>query len=306
MQPIPLHYRHNEIVRTLLLALAATVLAQDSSFSTNVDVVTLFATVRDANAQPAKNLTRDDFVLLEDGVPQTIRYFSRESDLPLTIGLLVDTSRSQVRVLEPERTASYIFLDQVLREGKDEAFVASFDMRVQTLQNLTSSRKELAAALNRLKIPPIGSTLLYTAIRKCSENQMHARTGRKAFILLSDGVDYHSRTSLETAIEYAQRADTIIYSILFAESGAIRSGYEGGGRKAMRRLALETGGAFFEATADNPIEKIYARIEETLRNQYSIGYTLERAPVKGQYHKIVVTTRQSGLIVQTRDGYYSK
>jgi VWFA-related protein len=314
VQPIPLHDRHNEIVQTLLLALATTVLAQDTSFSAKVDVVTLFATVRDANAQPAKNLTRDDFVLLEDGVPQTIRYFSRESDLPLTIGLLVDTSRSQIRVLEPERTASYKFLDQVLREGKDEAFVASFDIRVRMLQNFTSAREELAAALNRLKIPPIASTLLYTAIRNCSENQMHDRAARKAFILLSDGVDYHSRTSLETAIEYAQRADTIIYSILFAESGersrhvraAIRSGYEGRGRKAMRRLALETGGAFFEATADHPIEKIYSQIEETPRNQYSIGYTPERTPVKGQYRKIVVTTKQSGLIVQTRDGYYSK
>ncbi len=301
-------------MRTLLLALAATALAQDPSFSTNVDVVTLFATVRDANAQPAKNLTRDDFVLLEDGVPQTIRYFSRESDLPLTIGLLVDTSRSQTRVLEPERTASYKFLDQVLREGKDEAFVASFDVRVRMLQNFTSSRKELSAALDRLRIPPIGSTLLYTAIRNCSENQMKDRAGRKAFILLSDGVDVHSRTSLGTAIEYAQRADTIIYSILFADSdagmrpvrAAIFTAYHQRGRKAMQRLPSETGGAFFEVTADNPIEKIYSQIEETLRNQYSIGYSPERPAVKGQYRKIKLTTKQSGLTVQTRDGYYSK
>ncbi len=157
-------------------------------------------------------------MLREDGVVQTIRYFSRESDLPLTIGLLVDTSQSQAHVIEPERHASYEFLDQVLREDTDRAFVAHFDLHVEVLQDFTSSRKDLAAALAELHIPKRLSTLLYDAIRQCSETQMRGKQGRKAFILLSDGVDYRSKTSLETAIEYAQRADTIIYSILFCRS----------------------------------------------------------------------------------------
>jgi VWFA-related protein len=203
--------------RAVLLAVAFCAWAQDAKFSAGVDVVTLLVAVRDRNGLVVKNLGREEFSLQEDGVPQTIHYFARESDLPLTIGLLVDTSSSQLHVLEPERRASYTFLDQVLREGKDQAFVAHFDFRVEVLQGFTSSRDELASALGQLSVPSHISTLLYDAIRSCSENQMRRKKGRKAFILLSDGVDFRSKTSLGTAIEYAQRADTIVYSILFEE-----------------------------------------------------------------------------------------
>jgi VWFA-related protein len=288
--------------------------AQDAQFSAGVDVVTLLATVRDREGLVVKNLNREDFILLEDGVPQTIRYFSKESDLPLTVGLLIDTSQSQQYALEPERRASATFLNQVLREDQDQAFIASFDVHVKVLQSFTSSRGELAAALSQLRVPKQLSTLLYDAIKECSENLMRKKKGRKAFILLSDGVDYRSKTTLETAIEYAQRADTIIYSILFAEPlrpyrplrSAILAASRDRGRRVMQRLAAETGGAFFEVTKNDPIEKIYARIEETLRNQYSIGYTPERAGAVGRYHKVKLTTKQPGLMVQTRDGYYSE
>jgi VWFA-related protein len=298
----------------LLGAAAFRTFAQEPDFSTGVDVVTLLATVRDRDGLIAKNLTREDFLLLDDGAPQTIRYFSRESDLPLTVGLLVDTSQSQAHVLEPERSASFTFLDRVLREGIDQAFVAHFDVRVEVLQNFTSSRKNLESALSQLKVPEALSTLLYDAIRECSENQMRKKEGRKAFILLSDGADFRSKTTLPTAIEYAQRADTIIYSILFAEPlhayrpvrSAVLAMSRDRGRKVMHRLAAETGGAFFEVTKSDPIENIYSRIEDALRNQYSIGYTPEPRAASGQYRKIKLTTKQAGLIVQTRDGYYSK
>jgi VWFA-related protein len=296
------------------LALAGCLWAQEAKFSTGVDLVTLLATVRDSQGLLAKNLGRDDFVLEEDGVPQTIRYFARESDLPLTIGLLVDTSNSQLHVLEPERRASYTFLEQVIREDRDRAFVAHFDFRVEVLQGFSSSRKDLAAALGELKVPSRFGTLLYDAIRDCSENQTRMRMGRKAFILLSDGGDHRSKTSLGTAIEYAQRADTIIYSILFAEPpspsrpfrSAVLAMDRPRGRKVMRRLAAETGGAFFEVTKEDPIEKIYAAIEETLRNQYSLGYTPEPKGASGRYHKIKLMAKRPGLVVQTREGYYSK
>jgi VWFA-related protein len=145
---------------------------------------------------------------------------------------------------------------------------------VEVLQGFTSSRKDLESALGVLQVPRRFGTLLYDAIRDCSENRMRKKTGRKAFILLSDGVDTESKTTLGTAIEYAQRADTIVYSILFAEQpsparpcrSAVLAMGRSRGRKAMRRLAAETGGAFFEVTKDEPIEKIYAEIEETLRN----------------------------------------
>jgi VWFA-related protein len=276
--------------RTFLLGSAATtLLAQDSTFSTDVNVVTLLATVRDSEGRIAKNLTRDDFVLLDVGMPQIIRYFSRESDLPLTIGLLVDTSRSQVEVMGPERKASLLFLDKVLREDKDVAFVAHFDTEVEVVQGFTSSRQDLEAALHQLEVPGRIATLLYEAIRKTSEDMMRPRQGRKAFIVLSDGVSFGDKASIGTAIEYAQRADTIIYSILFADPvkiyrpgrAAIHAVVGSHGKSVMQRLARETGGAYFEISRSNTIENAYAQIEDALRNQYSLGLTPERGARAG-------------------------
>jgi len=204
-------------------------------------VVTLLATVHHSGGSIVTNLNREDFHVEEDGVPQTIKYFSRESDLPLTIGLLVDTSRSQTGVLERERAASHTFLDQVLRGDKDRAFVAHFDIRVEVLQYLTSSRAKLAAALDELKIPPRGSTLLYRAVRECSENQMRKQPGRKAFVILSDSVDVHSETSIVTwpLIAYAPQV------------APIRAICGARGKHALRRLARETGGACWAIPPDS-------------------------------------------------------
>ena len=125
----------------------------------------------------------------------------------------MDTSRSQTGVLEQERNASYTFLSQVLREKIDQACVVSFDNRAQVLQGMTSSRQDLAAALSQLRIPGIVATLLYEAVRQSAESLMRKEQGRKAFILLTDGVSFRDKTSISTAIEFAQRADTIIYAI---------------------------------------------------------------------------------------------
>uniref|UniRef100_Q01YS5 von Willebrand factor, type A n=1 Tax=Solibacter usitatus (strain Ellin6076) TaxID=234267 RepID=Q01YS5_SOLUE len=301
--------------RTFLLGYAIPLAAQEPpTFSAGVDVVTLMATVRDRDGRIARDLTRDDFVLHDEGKRQSITYFSKESDLPLTIGLLVDTSRSQRGVLEPERKASFTFLDQVLRDGKDFACVVAFDTDVRLLQPFTSSHAELAGALERLRIPNQTATVIFGAIRDTAENQMRPRKGRKAFIILSDGVSVRDTTTIGTAIEYAQRADTIIYSILFADHRGLRRPARKAamgmralqGKKAMQRLAQETGGEFFEVSASNPITRTYAAIEETLRNQYSIGYTPQAPGKSGQYRKIKLTTRQKGLTAQTRDGYYAK
>ena len=300
--------------RSLLLAAAFRTWGQEAKFSVGVDVVTLLATVRNRDGAIVKDLTRDDFSLLDDGVPQTIRYFTRESDLPLTIGLLVDTSRSQTGVLEPERRASYAFLDHMLREGTDQASIVSFDTKVNVLQSLTSSRRDLAVALNQLAIPRQLATLIYSAIRETAEDIMRPRQGRKAFILLSDGFAYRDPTTLETAIEYAQRADTLIYSIRFSDHpkfyrpgrAAVQVLTSERGKKALERLSRETGGGYFEVSKTDSIESIYGRIEEALRTQYSIGYTPEGRRSAGKYHKVKLTARQRDLIVITRDGYYAK
>ncbi len=293
-----------------------TALAQGKTptLTVNVNVVSLLASVHDRHGHLINNLTADDFVLKEDGVPQHIRYFSKETDLPLTIGLLVDTSRSQTGVLEQERTASATFFDQILRQDKDQAFVTKFDDNVQTLQPLTSSRALLASSLNRLSIPEEYATLLYSAVQESSAKVMLNRPGRKALILLTDGVAYKDPVSIDSAIESAQRADTILYSIRFSDPiqayrpvvAAILGTMKERGKVELHRMAKETGGVSYGVTKDHTIASIYSEIEETLRNQYSIGYTPPRAATDGKYHKIELTTKDPHLIVDARKGYYAK
>jgi VWFA-related protein len=289
-------------------------LAQDARFSSDVRVVTLLASVRDSSGAPVKNLTKDEFRLEEDGRPQTIQYFSKESGLPLILALLVDTSHSMRPVFEPERVASNRFFSQVLREDRDLAAVLHFDSGIGVLQGFTSSRESLATALAGLKIPLRAGTKLYDAIRQTSDDLMKKQSGRKAIVLRSDGMDVRSRTSLSTAIEAAQRADTIIYAILFdSRPNRGRGGITiaigpnpNRGPKIMERLARETGGGFFEVSDSLPVDQIYARIEEELRSQYSIGYAPDRADSRGKYRRLKLTTVQKGLVVRTRDGYYPK
>jgi VWFA-related protein len=308
-----------------------------------VKAVSVLATVRDKHAKIISNLTKDDFVLEEDGRPQTINYFARQSDLPLRMGLLVDTSLSQRRLLDQERSASYSFLDHLLREDKDLAFVIHFDREVELLQEFTPSRPKLQAALQSLQTPQFnsdrgggggsgggrgsghraGGTLLYDAIYLAAEELMSKQQGRKALIILSDGVDHGSKETVTTAIATAQRADTLVYSILFKDdegygnSGGPMMGQRGGGhrggrfpqedrpdgKKILKQISKETGGEYFEVSKKETVDKIYSQIEEELRNQYSIGYTPDKNVGLG-YHKLRVTTKQNDLGVQARDGYY--
>jgi VWFA-related protein len=299
-----------------LLTIAVALRAQDATFSADVKVVNLLATVRDRDGRFIRDLTKDDFVVEEDGHPQTIRYFAQESNLPLSIGVMVDTSCSQIRVLEAERAASYKFLDEVLR-GDDVAFVLHFDYKVSLLQGFTSSRDELTTAFSKLARPKHCNTVLFDAIHDAAEQLMKNHGGRKAFVVLSDGGDVRSKHSIGTAIEFAQRADTIIYSIMFADRqrlSAVAGGpgmilgqaiYMSRSRNIMRRLAKETGGGYLEVSKDKSIEQIYAEIEEELRNQYSIGYTPETTGDK-KFRKIALTSTRKDLVVRTRAGYYPK
>lgn len=318
----------------------------DATFSTDVKVVNVFATVRDKQGKIVRNLTKDDFSVEEDGQPQTIRYFSQETDLPLILGILVDTSGSQRRLVGQERTASFTFLDQVLREDKDRAFVIHFDHDVELLQDLTSSHKKLERALAELENPSQpgqrvsggypgggrgrrygggGGTSLYDSILLASDELMRKQSGRKALVLLTDGVDVGSHVGLVAAIESAQRADTLVYSILFADpegypgfGGSRRGGnrrrasYPPGGvfpgvdgKKVLQRISSQTGGTFFEVSNKQPIKNIYSQLEDELRSQYSLGYTPDHPEGSPRYHRVRIATRQNDLALQTRDGYYS-
>jgi VWFA-related protein len=301
-------------VRLALCSLAVCASAQQlPTFSKNVNVVNLFASVHDRNGRIVNNLTAGDFVLKEDGAPQTIRYFSQESNLPLTVGLLVDTSRSQQDVLGQEISASKTFLGQVLRP-QDQAFISHFDIRVETPQGLTSSHQDLAAALDELSIPGQIATLLFSGVEDASNNILHGQSGRKAVILLTDGVAWRDPVSMDAAIAAAQRADTIIFSIRF--SGPMRvmrpvrvavvAGLKEHGKSNLQEMADATGGSSWEVKGDRTLASIYSAIEDELRNQYSIGYDPGRAAPDGKFHHIQLTTKDKKLIVTTRAGYYAQ
>jgi VWFA-related protein len=274
-----------------------------------VKVVSLLATVLNKSGTIVRTLTKDDFAVAENGRPQTIKYFSRESDLPLTIGLMVDTSMSQRRILDAERSASYHFLDKVLRETKDQVFVMQFDMSVQMRQPLTASRKQLDDSLALVDTPPMkdlqmqgsaGGTLLYDAMVEASNKTMKSLHGRKALIVLSDGDDNGSQNDVVATIDAAQRADTLIYSILFSDVGSH------GGRAAMSRMARETGGGYFEVSKKLPIDQIYDVIQDELRSQYNLGYVSDEPVHISEFRKIRLTTSQKGLVVQARDKYWAQ
>jgi len=330
---------------------------QEPKIAVDVKTVNVIATVRDKHGKIVPDLNQDAFVLTEDGRPQTINYFAKETDLPLRLGLLVDTSLSQRRVLDQERSASYSFLDNLLREKKDLAFVVNFDFDVTLLQDFTDARPKLQAALQSLDTPQLnsrgrggsggpgggssdptsgggtgrggggrrgGGTHLYDAIFLASDELMGKQQGRKALIILSDGVDHGSQETLAYAIETAQRSDTIVYSILYADeegfgnhpSFGMGPGGHGGrsgrypqqqehvdGKKILEEISKKTGGRLFKVSKKESVEKIYAEIEEELRNQYRLGYTPDKGAETG-YHKIQLTTYNKDLVVQTRDGYY--
>jgi VWFA-related protein len=347
-------------------------------FSSNVNVVNLFATVRDKQGKIVKDLAKDDFLLDEEGKPQVIKYFTQESDLPLYLGLLVDTSGSQRNVIGAERTASLQFFDQVLREDRDLAFVLHFDAEVELLQDFTSSRKDLEKALDGLRVNQQqlqqrqqgqgqggggypsgggypgggypgggypsggggqsgrgrrGGTDLYDAISLASDELMSKQKGRKALILLTDGVDTASKYTIFEAIASAQKADTLVYSVLFSDpdgygqqgmgprmggrgmgrgGGMGRMPMPGGGgydrpdgKKVLQQIARETGGQFFQVSRSHPLDKIYAEIQEDLRSQYSIGYTPDPPSQGGVYRHIHLTAKKKNMTVVTREGYYA-
>jgi VWFA-related protein len=294
--------------RGALLLLCTAALAQQADFSTAVKVVNVLVTVRDKQGQLVRGLAKDEFTLEEDGRKQTVRYFSPQAGQPLTIGLLVDVSGSQRTVLAEQRRASRQFLDQVLRKDQDHAFLVRFDRQVELLPDLTLPELDL-------KKNGAQGTALYDAI-VFAASRIAAQAGRKALIVLSDGYDTSSSSSLGAAVETAQRADALVYPIRFLDRDIFKfeiPASQGGspvpreGRKALERIARETGGGYFDLTAAETLEKIYSRIEDELRNQYSLGYTPSFTPVHSRpgYRSIRVSVKRKGLTVQARDGYYS-
>jgi len=313
--------------------LGARTWAQDATFATGVNVVSVLASVRDKQGHYVRDLGQDDFELREDGRLQQIRYFSRQTDAALTLGMLVDTSLSQRRVLDEERNAGREFLLQVLRPAKDSAFLIRFDVEVELTQDSTNSLTTLDKALNSLDVPRARAgrgrgvatgigTLLYDAVFLAADEVLKKLEGRKAIILLSDGDDHGSKISLARAVETTQKADTSVYAIhIFDENGGLARGFGGAargrrrtparrresiGQKVLLQIAEETGGRYFDVTDKKPLDVVYREIEEELRNQYSLGYVSDRPAPSAEFRKIAIVSKRKGLTVQARNGYYAR
>lgn len=297
------------------LCIAGALLPQELTvFKTDVKVVNTLASVRNKQGGYVRDLTRDDFVLSEDGRPQTIRYFAKQSELPLKLGLLIDTSVSQDKVMTAERVAAAHFFDEILRLPEDQVCLVQFDNNILLKQDFTANVAKLEQAMAFVDTPSnaelrkqVGAgTLLYDAVVYATKDIMGSRQGRKAIILLTDGVDTGSEASITNAIEAALKSDTLVYSVLFSDAG-----YYGGfgaqdGKKVLMQMSRETGGGFFQVSKKRSIDQIFSIIEDELRSQYSIGYISDKPVRISEFRNVQLATKQKGLIVQSRERYWAR
>ena len=289
------------------LALAA----PPAQIRVELNVVNLFATVRDKHKAVVTGLTKDDFQVYEDGQPQEITYFSAESSLPITVGMLIDTSGSEEFMLGAEKDAGSRFLARVMRKG-DLAMIMTFDTDVDLLADFTEDRSVLNRAINRAQInapsggmiaqgplPSSGSggTNFYDAVYLAAHDKLSSEAGRKAIIVLTDAEDNGSKLRLTDAIEAAQRTDTVIHVLLVAA--------DGGDVNVAKRLADETGGRMIAVRSEKNLEQAFDQISEELRNQYTVGYVPTNKTRNGGYRKVKIEMKNKEFSALTRRGYYA-
>lgn len=297
---------------------------QPPSIQVEVNVVNVLFNVRDKRGGLIGSLNKDDFTISEDGKPQTIKYFTRETDIPMTIGLLVDVSVSQENLIGIEQQAAYQFFGQVLRP-KDLAFLISFGADADLLQDYTNSTKLLRAGLQGLKVDssvgglhpgPVPTiyqprgTILYDAVYLAAHDQLKGQVGRKALVLITDGDDQGSRYKIQDAIEAAQKADATIFSIYYVDRGFYMQygggfNFGGGGEGYLKRISAETGGQVFKVDHKHTLEDVFKDIQDAMRSQYSIAYTPTNAVKDGTFRRIEIHAKGNDYKIQARKGYYA-
>lgn len=292
------------------------------SIKVDVDVVNVLFNVRDKKSGLIGNLNKDDFTIFEDGKQQTIKYFNRETDLPLTIGLLIDVSASQMNLIEIEKNAADQFFSHVIRP-KDLAFLISFGAEAELLQDYTSSPKLLRSGLQGLKVNsdvgglhpgpvPTAShpkgTILYDAVYLAASDQLKGQVGRKVLVLITDGEDQGSSYNIKQAVEAAQKADAIIYGFYYVD----RVFYYGHGMvfggvsdSALRQLSEDTGGHVFHIDRKMSLQNAFDELDAEMRSQYAIGYTPTNPAKDGTFRRLEIRTNNKDWKVQARKGYYA-
>jgi VWFA-related protein len=304
---------------SLVVALAAPALPQEPAgqgqvIRKQVDLVNLFATVRDNHKKIVGDLKQEDFKVLEDNLDQKIAFFSKEVTLPITLALLLDTSGSEQYMLSAIQEAGGRFLDRVLRKG-DEALVMSFDSDVDLLSDFTDDRGQLDRAVRRARINipsgggrvnpgpiptrQITGTALYDAIYLACNEKLNTEAGRKAIVIVTDAQDEGSKVRLDEAVEAAQRTDTVIHILLVADPRF------GGNSGVAHKITDETGGRMISVSSEKKLLEAFDEISEELRSQYTLGYYPANNAKDGKFRKIKVEVANRDVKVLTRKGYYA-
>jgi len=284
---------------------------QGPTIKTQVNLVNLFVTVRDKSKHIATNLTQDDFKVYEDGQEQKIAFFSKEMTLPITLGLLMDTSGSEQNMLGAIQEGAESFLNRVMRKG-DEAMVISFDLDVNLLADITDDRSELDRAIRRAQINAAGpmvtpgtlptgniGTDFYDAVYLACHDELASEAGRKAVVVLTDAEDNGSKVRVEEAIEAAQRTDTVVHILLVYDPRY------GANSSVAKKITDETGGRMIVVNSEKHLQEAFDQISEELRSQYTIGYYPTNTAHDGKFRKIKVEVTDHDDKVLTRKGYYA-
>jgi VWFA-related protein len=284
---------------------------QGPVIKTEVNLVNIFATVRDKKKRIVPTLKQEDFRVFENDQEQKIAFFSTEKTLPITLGLLIDTSGSEQNRLPAEQDAASRFLNQVLRKG-DEAMVASFDLDVDMLSDFTDDRAQLQRAIHHAQVNAAGpmvtpgtlpsgpnGTHMYDAIWLLCGDKLATEAGRKALVLITDAEDFGSKVRVEESIEAAQRTNTVVHFLLVHDPG------QGWRPDIAHRIADQTGGRVIEVSSEKHLQEAFDQISEELRSEYTLGYYPANAARDGTFRKIKVETTDKELKVLARKGYYA-
>jgi VWFA-related protein len=296
----------------------------DEAIKVQIDLVNILFSVSSKQGEHIANLTKDDFTIFEEGKQQEIKYFTHETDLPLTLGLLIDVSASQMNLIGIEQNAATRFFEQVIRP-KDLAFVISFGSEAELLQDYTSSPKLLQKSLKGLQVNsdvggitagPVPTmshprgTILYDAIYLAADQQLRGQVGRKALVLITDGEDQGSRYRIDQAIEAAQKADAILYSIYYVDrafysQGGYRIPFGGGGESYLKKMSEETGGRVFRVDSKHTLHDVFQELQDELRSQYAVSYSPTNPDKDGKFRRIDIKTANKDYKVRARKGYYA-
>ena len=277
----------------------------ESTYRVNVRLVNVFTTVTDSRGAPVADLTKDDFQLLEDGVPQTIKVFEKESAIPLSIALAIDTSPSTLRDFKLETTSARRFVHSILR-AEDRLSVFEVTENIDQITRYTADLKTIEHGIDSLKTGP--GTSIYDAIFLCSESLLD-REGRKVLVLITDGGDTTSKADYNSALRRAQQAEAIVYSIIVVPVEA-DAGRNLGGEHALIQISKDTGGKYYYAEGQQQLDEAFRKISDELRTQYLLAFYPSRKISDSPFRRIKVELNKKdpegqAYQVRHRAGYYT-